>query len=200
MKTHYFYQVSNQLLKVSAMITTLLTLTMSSVNAADNIENIVNTCVSCHGKQGVSLNNNWPNLAGQKQGYLIKEITAFRDGTRKNPLMSSQVKHLSDQQINALANYFSVQKNTTKAAKTENIKGKHVRARCISCHGMSGITVNTLWPNLAGQKAGYLEKQLLAFKNGQRNSPIMEVIAKELTDDEIKNVAQYYNDLPASKE
>lgn len=64
-------------------------------------------CVACHGPAGISPNELWPNLAGQKEAYLVKQITAFRDGTRTDPMMAPMVKPLSDQDIANLAAYFS---------------------------------------------------------------------------------------------
>lgn len=65
------------------------------------------TCVACHGASGVSPNPLWPNLAGQKAGYLMKQIKAFRNGTRVDPMMSPVAKTLSDQDIDDLTAYFS---------------------------------------------------------------------------------------------
>ncbi|HEY5719423.1 MAG TPA: cytochrome c [Gammaproteobacteria bacterium] len=64
-------------------------------------------CGACHGPNGVSVNPQWPNLAGQKDLYLVKQLKAFRDGTRVDPLMSPQAKPLSDSDIEDLAAYFS---------------------------------------------------------------------------------------------
>lgn len=64
-------------------------------------------CASCHGDQGVSPNPMWPNLAGQKDQYLIKQLKAFRDGTRSDPLMSPMAKPLTDEDIHNLAAYYS---------------------------------------------------------------------------------------------
>jgi cytochrome c553 len=158
-----------------------------------NLDDLAKTCITCHGEKGISTNTNFPNLAGQKQGYLTQEIKAFRDGKRDNPQMLPFVGQLSDGDIAQLAAYFSRQKNETKASENYNKKGENVRARCVSCHGMTGITVTQLWPNLAGQQAKYLEKQLRAFKSGERKSPIMEVIAQELTDKQITAVSEYYS-------
>jgi len=65
------------------------------------------TCAGCHGVAGVSSNPMWPNLAGQKEGYLVKQIKAFREGIRTDPLMSPMAKPLSDEDIDNLAAYFS---------------------------------------------------------------------------------------------
>ena len=65
------------------------------------------TCMACHGSAGISPNDIWPNLAGQKEGYLIKQIKAFRDGGRTDPMMAPMVRPLSDDDIENLAAYFS---------------------------------------------------------------------------------------------
>jgi len=65
------------------------------------------TCAACHGAEGISPNDLWPNLAGQKQGYLIKQIKAFKDGSRKDPMMSPMAGLLSDDDIANVAAYFS---------------------------------------------------------------------------------------------
>ena len=65
------------------------------------------TCAGCHGAEGVSANPLWPNLAGQKDAYLVKQLKAFRDGTRTDPMMAPMAKPLSDDDINNLAAYYS---------------------------------------------------------------------------------------------
>lgn len=64
-------------------------------------------CASCHGATGISANDLWPNLAGQKAGYVVKQLKALRDGTRVDPMMSPMAKTLSDQDIEDLAAYYS---------------------------------------------------------------------------------------------
>lgn len=64
-------------------------------------------CAACHGAEGVSAMDIWPNLAGQKPGYLVKQIKAFRDGGRKDPMMSPMAAALTDEDIDNLAAYYS---------------------------------------------------------------------------------------------
>jgi cytochrome c553 len=64
-------------------------------------------CTGCHGVNGVSSNPMWPNLAGQQEGYLVKQLQAFRDGVRDDPLMTPMAKTLSDADIDNLAAYYS---------------------------------------------------------------------------------------------
>lgn len=65
------------------------------------------TCMACHGADGTSPADLWPNLKGQKNGYLVKQIKAFRDGDRKDPMMSPMAAGLSDEDIDNLAAYYS---------------------------------------------------------------------------------------------
>lgn len=73
--------------------------------------------------------------------------------------------------------------------------GKTKAATCGACHGMNGISPNDLWPNLAGQKEGYLVAQMKAFRDGQRNNPMMAPMAAALSDADIADLAAYYSSL-----
>lgn len=73
--------------------------------------------------------------------------------------------------------------------------GKAKSMLCAACHGADGHSPNDLWPNLAGQKEGYLAKQLKAFRDGNRQDPMMAPMAKPLSDDDIANLAAYFNSL-----
>ena len=64
------------------------------------------TCGGCHGANGISAVPTYPNLAGQKSAYLIKQMKAFRDGTRKDPSMNAMAKPLSDTDIANLAAFY----------------------------------------------------------------------------------------------
>ncbi len=64
-------------------------------------------CAACHGVNGIGMQPLWPNLAGQKAEYIVKQLKAFKAGTRKDPLMSPQAAPLSDQDMENLAAYFS---------------------------------------------------------------------------------------------
>lgn len=66
---------------------------------------------------------------------------------------------------------------------------------CANCHGDNGISTIDIYPNLAGQKAAYLEQQLINFREKKRPSPIMEPLSKALTDEEIVAISNYYASL-----
>ena len=64
-------------------------------------------CQACHGMDGISLVRNYPNLRGQKELYVVKQLEAFRSGERNSPEMNVMAMPLSDQQIRDLAAYYS---------------------------------------------------------------------------------------------
>jgi cytochrome c553 len=64
---------------------------------------------------------------------------------------------------------------------------------CASCHGLNGIANLPEAPNLAGQSPFYLETQLKAFRSGDRKQEQMSLIAKDLSDQDIANVAAWYS-------
>jgi cytochrome c553 len=70
-------------------------------------------------------------------------------------------------------------------------------AACQSCHGVDGIAIAPGVPNLAGQKALYLESQLKAFRSKARTNDLMNAIAGQLGDAEIRQLAVHWSSLPA---
>ncbi len=66
---------------------------------------------------------------------------------------------------------------------------------CAGCHGAEGIATNPTYPNLAGQHAVYLETALKAYRSGERMDPVMSNFAKNLTDEQIAELAEYYESL-----
>ena len=84
------------------------------------------------------------------------------------------------------------------AADMEAGKAK-VATVCAACHGASGVSVSDTIPNLAAQRAGYLEAQLKALKEGTRKNPIMNAIAAQLSPEEMANVAAYFAAQPGAE-
>ncbi len=84
-----------------------------------------------------------------------------------------------------------------QAADIEAGKAK-VAAVCAACHGATGVSVSDAIPNLAAQRAGYIEAQLKALKDGTRKNPIMNAIAPQLSAEDMANVAAYFSSLPGA--
>ena len=69
---------------------------------------------------------------------------------------------------------------------------------CAACHGATGISVSDSVPNLAAQRAGYIQAQLKALKDGTRKAPIMNAIAAQLSPAEMADIAAYFASLPGA--
>ncbi|WP_094752769.1 c-type cytochrome [Psychromonas sp. CD1] len=78
--------------------------------------------------------------------------------------------------------------------------GKEKTNTCSACHGADGNSPSNLYPKLAGQHASYLEKQLLEYKTGQRQDPIMKSMVAMLSRQDIQDIAAYYASQQASEE
>jgi cytochrome c553 len=167
-------------------------------------------CVACHGVGGNSVNPEWPNLAGQHQPYIVKQLKAFKSGARQNPLMMPMAQQLSDADMEDLAVYFAQEKATGtleadagKVAQGQRLfrSGDATKgiAACSSCHGPAGHGNPTaLYPSIRGQHATYVEAQLKAYRSGTRETDqnqMMRGVAKSLSDDDITAVAAYVQGL-----
>lgn len=80
-------------------------------------------------------------------------------------------------------------------SKGDPAAGKKIAGACAACHGVNGVSPTDAWPNLAGQGHSYLVKQLKAFREGSRKDPLMEPLAKPLSDEQIENLAAYFSSL-----
>ena len=76
--------------------------------------------------------------------------------------------------------------------------GKAKSITCNACHGADGNSLNAVWPNLAGQNAPYIQAQLMAFKSGVRNNALMSSQAMMLSDEDMADLAVYYESLPGA--
>ncbi len=173
---------------------------------ADKGKDKTGTCVGCHGAdgnglQGAPLN---PRLADQVPGYITTQLKAFKNGSRKDPIMASMVAALSEEDMADLDAYYSSlpagevgisKKDEAMALEGEKIYRGGYRElsipACMSCHGPSGAGIPVQYPRLSGQNAEYIEKQLLAFKDGSREHFMMNPIAFLLSNDQIKQLSLY---------
>jgi cytochrome c553 len=162
-------------------------------------------CAICHGPQGVS-DANSPNLAGQFAAVTWKELVDFKTGARVNVVMSPFAANLSNQDMLDIAAYYaylprvpSNKLDPAMAAPPIVTIGAPMRniAPCGSCHGDIDNKAGSPW--LGGQSAVYIKAQLQAFAAGTRRNDIsqqMRNIARQMTAEEIDQVARYYEAQP----
>lgn len=84
---------------------------------------------------------------------------------------------------------------TLPALAADAEAGKARAVVCAACHGVGGKAMIPGYPHLAGQSAQYTAKQLKAFRDGQRQDPVMAPMAKPLSDADIENLAAWYASL-----
>ncbi|MET0533806.1 MAG: c-type cytochrome [Steroidobacter sp.] len=167
-------------------------------------------CVACHGVNGNSVNPEWPNLAGQHETYIKRQLTAFKNDVRQNPLMSAMAKPLSDEDMADLGAYFSSQALTgnleadsSKVSAGEKLyRGGDAQKgipACAACHGPRGNgNPAASYASIRGQHATYTTAQLKAYRSGTRQTDqnqMMRNVATNLTDDQIAAVAAYIQGL-----
>src|SRR3954451_1179928 len=162
-------------------------------------------CAICHGPQGVS-DANSPNLAGQFAAVTWKELNDFKTGARFNVVMSPFAATLSNQDMLDIAAYYaylprvpSNKLDLTMPAPGIVTLGAPMRniAPCGSCHGDIDNKAGSPW--LGGQSAVYIKAQLQALAAGTRRNDIsqqMRNIARQMTAEEIDQVARYYEAQP----
>jgi cytochrome c553 len=160
-------------------------------------------CVSCHGAGGNSTIAVNPKLAGQHESYIYKQLVNFTTPARNQPVMTTYAKLLTDEEKHNVAAWLSTQAGKPGAAKNKDtvelgkkiyrggIAEKNVPA-CASCHGAGGAGIPIQYPRLAGQHQDYTFAQLGLFKSdGRKNSAEMSTIAKRMSEEEMKAVADY---------
>ena len=91
------------------LATVLLSVSAFSANAADIAAGKAKSamCAACHGANGISAIPMYPNLAGQKEAYLIKQMKAFKNGTRKDPIMAPMTAALSNADIINISAFYA---------------------------------------------------------------------------------------------
>ena len=82
------------------------------------------------------------------------------------------------------------------AAAADRNAGRHVALRCQACHGLDGLSKLPGAPDLIGQTAAYLVQALQAYRSGTRKNVVMSIAARDLSDDDIRDVAGYYAAIP----
>ena len=169
------------------------------------------TCTACHGPEGNSSSTMWPNIAGQNAPYLFDQLVAFKNGSRKDPLMTSQAMLLSDQDMADLAVYFESLPGAAQAVKDASTvdRGEALYrggtsengvAACLACHGPTGRgNPAAKYPALQGQHADYTAKQLNDYSAGTRETDgktrMMRDIAGRLSKEDIEALSSYVQGL-----
>ena len=154
-------------------------------------------CAACHGADGNSVAGTFPILAGQTARYLYLQLRDFREGARKDPVMSAQLEGLTKQDFFDLAAYFAAQKPKALSFKVDPARAERGRKKseevlCTMCH-LGGFNGQNEIPRVAGQHPDYVIKQLRDFKARTRTNDAgnMTAVTQTINDEDIVDLAHY---------
>ena len=193
--------ITNMKIVASAVTLLLAALVAQPALAEGDVEagkQLAYTCLGCHGIEGYR--NAYPSfrvpkLGGQKATYLEVALKGYRAGTREHPTMQGQAMSLSDQEIQDVAAYLSSINDDAVAAGGTQGASFDKAAACAACHGQNGISVNAMWPTLAGQHEDYLVHAIRQYKAGARKDPVMSAQAAMIAEEDIPLLAAYFASL-----
>jgi cytochrome c553 len=171
------------------------------------------SCATCHGQDGRSLNPAWPNLAGQRADYLVKQLHDLKNNRSRHvdSSMAPFIQTLTDEDIQNIAEFYSSKPRPpgTHRLRRKNTRGEEIYRQgdakqhlmaCVTCHGVNAQG-NGLpgFPSLAGQHLSYTIHQLEAFKsNDRQNDPghTMSMVTVAMTPEDMYAIAYYLASLP----
>lgn len=160
-------------------------------------------CAACHTADGSRGLPAYPILQGQHPEYLVKQLTEFKEGKRKNSIMNGMAAALTPEDMRNVAAFYAskkakdgVSKNKDLVALGEKIYRGGIAKKgvpaCAGCHSPNGAGIPAQYPRLSGQHSDYVKTQLTAFRQGERtNSVQMTAIAANLSDQEIEALSDY---------
>lgn len=181
-------------------------------------------CISCHGPKGLGDDSmGTPRLVGQGYTFLVKQLNDFATDKRSDTTMytmNTTAKAMSKQDRADVAAYLSSVKEALMPSdmkavaalghvvgKTHRGKalatygdGKRGISACHSCHSHNGRGAFPMYPVIGGQRYVYLVSQLKNWRDGSRANDMMsqmQAVAKNMTDDDIYNVAAFLTAAPA---
>lgn len=166
--------------------------------ARPDIEVLARTCNGCHGVGGVSASGPMPSIGGLPKEYLKRIMKQWKYGERTAITMDRIVKGFSDDQIDALAEYFAKQPwvpSPQPISAAALAKGKAaVSDSCRDCHGLTGNDPDVDAPKINGQWAKYMELELMKYRSDEFKMPHrkMKQAARDMKPEEVSAASRYF--------
>ena len=176
-------------------------------------ESKVAVCAGCHGSDGNGVAGNYPNIAGQNERYLFRQLQMIQDGSREAPLMAGQLNGKTEADLQNMAAFYASKPgklgqaagDDDQIAMAERLyKGGSMEkgvAACTACHSPSGSgNAPAGFPRISGQQPEYTIEQLTKYREGKRATDeayggMMRQVAANLNDTEIAALADYLQGL-----
>jgi cytochrome c553 len=177
----------------------------SGVNAvianAQNIEEKVQICASCHGDDGKPIDKTIPAIWGQQQGYIYIQLRDFKRGDRRNDIMQPIASSMEREDMLAIAEYFSKKPwpDLGQPRAPKEIANRALRANssigCTGCH-LDQFQGDGTVPRLAGMSRDYLTKTMADFRTRARgNNPGMSDLMLATAPEDVAALAEYLSGL-----
>ena len=173
-------------------------------------QSVHQSCMICHGQTGENtIYPIVPRLNGQQEQYLSWQLNQFKKHTRSDQnaqiYMWPVAQSLDKQEIQSVAKYYAAQSpmHSASAPRSGEAAGKQIFLQgvasqgipaCMACHAVNA-TGRGIFPRLAGQRYAYIVQQLTYLHDGNRVNPIMQPVAKKLTNWQMQDVAAYLSGL-----
>jgi cytochrome c553 len=181
----------------------------------DTLEERVRACTACHGKEGRATSDGYyPRIAGKPAGYLYNQLVNFRDGRRRNQMMTYLVSNLPDAYLREIAGHFSKlhppypEPAAAAVAPPELERGRLLATRgdaarqvpaCKACHGDALMGVAPAVPGILGLPRDYVNSQFGAWRIGARQAAApdcMAEITRRMSAEDVSAVAAYLASQP----
>jgi cytochrome c553 len=184
-------------LRCALILASLVLATSTTVQAEQNVKELVATCATCHGENGVPQDKETPVIWGQNEGYVYLQLRDMQKGTRKNERMRAIVEGLERADLRALAAHFSklewpsLGQPEAPPAVEKKAKTASLAMSCTVCH-QGEYEGDGTTGRLAGQSLAYLNKTAEDFRGGARaNNPGMANVFRSMEQDDIEAINQY---------
>lgn len=158
-------------------------------------------CANCHGANGISAQQDTPNLAGQNPQYLLEQMQKFADGRRRFEFMEGLIKAMKPEERIAAVLFYARQAVPARPVEDAALhaKGKaYFEQVCFRCHGADGHG-SAAFARLAGQSTAYVVRALKRYRDGTdgaRSDPLMSATTRQMSDADMRAVAAYVASLP----
>ena len=156
------------------------------------------SCKGCHGLDGGGVAPGIPNLAAQREAYLLASIKEYKDGTRTHAALKDMTSSMSDADVRSVVAYYASQPPVVRAAAKDvqqsspYQEGKALAAACSKCHGEDGNSKTPGTPTLAGQQPHYLVTAIDEYHQGDRKAATMNSMARTSGKMDLEKLALYY--------
>jgi cytochrome c553 len=165
----------------------------ADISAGKNVAD--KECKGCHGLDGKGIAPGIPNLAGQRERYIMAALKEYKEGVRVHAALRAVAANMSDEEARTVAAFYA-SLTPIPAVKMEVFSpyenGKAVAAACTGCHGANGNSQSSGIPSLAGQQPNYFVTATQEFLTNARQSAAMDPPLRKLSKLDIESAALYF--------